>query len=116
VFKFILTLSALTLIILSLALWGIERQPAFLYQTLIFLFLTTIGLYRFLLKTKEERPDYFVQLFLLSLVIKLIASSVYLFILVQGLTEPATDVVLFMAVYIVFTALEIAFLYRRVDS
>jgi hypothetical protein len=115
VLKFILTLSAVTLAILFSALWGIERQPAFLYQTLIFLFLTTIGLFRFLLKTKEERPDYFVQLFLLTLVIKLIASSVYLFIMVQSLAQPASDVVFFMATYILFTALEIAFLYRRVD-
>jgi hypothetical protein len=115
VLKFILTLSAVTLIILSLALWGIEHPPTFVYQTLIFLFLTTIGLYRFLLKTKEERPDYFVQLFLLTLVIKLIASSVYLFIMVKSQAQPATDVVFFLAVYIVFTALEITFLYKRVD-
>jgi hypothetical protein len=115
VLKFILTLSAVTLAILSLALWGIEHQPSFLYQTLIFLFLTTIGLYRFLLKTKEDRPDFFVQLFLLTLVVKLIASSVYLFIMVQSQAEPASDIVFFMAVYIVFTALEIAFLYKRVD-
>jgi hypothetical protein len=115
VLKFIITLSAVTLLILSLALWGVEQQPTFLYQTLIFLFLTTIGLYRFLVKTKEERPDYFVQLFLLTLVIKLIASSVYLFIMVQSQAQPAPDVVFFMAVYIVFTGLEITFLYRRID-
>jgi hypothetical protein len=115
VLKFILTLSAVALIILCLTLWGIENRPPFLYQTLIFLFLTTIGLYRFLLKTKEERPDYFVQLYLLTLVVKLIASSVYLFIMAQSQAEPAIDVVFFMAVYIVFTGLEIAFLYKRVD-
>ena len=100
---------------MGFALWAMDSPPAFLYQTLIFLSLTTIGLYRFLLKTKEERPDYFVQLYLLTLVIKLIASSVYLFIVVQSQANPATDVVFFMAVYVVFTALEIAFLYKRVD-
>lgn len=113
--KFIITLSLATLLILSLALWGVEQQLTFLYQSLIFLFLTTIGLFRFLLKTKEERPEYFVQLFLLTLVIKLIAASVYLFIIVQSQAEPAPDVVFFLAVYIVYTGLEITFLYRRVD-
>lgn len=113
--KFILTLSAVTLAILVIALLGIERQPVFLYQTLIFLFITTAGLFRFLLKTKEEKPDFFVQLFLLTLVIKLIASSVYLFIIVKNVAQPASDIVFFMAIYTVFTALEIAFLYKRVD-
>ena len=114
--KFLITLSISALIILGLSLWGMEKQPDFLYQTLIFLFLATAGLYRFLLKTKQERPDYFVQLYLLTLVIKIIASSVYLFVMVVGQPEPARDVVFFMGVYFVFTALEIGFLYKRVNQ
>ena len=112
--KFILTLSLTAFVFLSLSLWAMETQPEHAYQTLIFLFLTTGGLYRFLLKTKQERPDYFVQLYLLTLVIKIIASSVYLFTMVIGHPDPARDVVFFIAVYFVFTALEIGFLYSRV--
>jgi hypothetical protein len=116
VLKFLITLSITAIGILVLSLWGMEKQPDFLYQTIIFLFLATAGLYRFLLKTKQERPDYFVQLYLLTLVVKIIASSAYLFVMVVGQPEPARDVVFFMAVYFVFTALEIAFLYRRVNE
>jgi hypothetical protein len=115
VLKFIITLSIVTLAILGLAVWGIQTPPEFLYQTLIFLFLTTIGLYRFLVKTKQERPDYFVQLFLLTLVVKLVASSAYLFVVAQSQADPAPDIVFFMGVYIVFTGLEIGFLYGRVN-
>lgn len=114
--KFLITLSCTALGILILSLLGMEKQPEFLYQTLIFLFLATAGLYRFLLKTKQERPDYFVQLYLLTLVVKIIASAAYLFVMVIGQPEPARDVVFFMAVYFVFTALEISFLYRRVNE
>jgi hypothetical protein len=116
VLKFLITLSITAIGILVLSLRGMEKQPDFLYQTIIFLFLATAGLYRFLLKTKQERPDYFVQLYLLTLVVKIIASSAYLFVMVVGQPEPARDVVFFMAVYFVFTALEIAFLYRRVNE
>ena len=114
--KFLITLSLTAFAILAMALWGMERQPDFLYQTLIFLFLATAGLFRFLLKTKQERPDYFVQLYLLSLVVKILASSAYLFVMVIGQPEPARDVVFFMGVYFVFTALEITFLYKKVNS
>jgi len=93
-----------------------ESPPTFFYQTLIFLFVTTGGLYRFLLKTKLERPDYFVQLYLLTMVVKLIAYSVYLFIMVRSQPQDvAKNIVFFMAVYFVFTALEIAFLYRHIN-
>jgi hypothetical protein len=116
VLKFLITLSVTALGILALSLFGMDRQLEFLYQTLVFLFLATAGLFRFLLKTKQERPDYFVQLYLLTLVIKIVASSVYLFVMVIGQPEPARDVVFFMGVYFVFTALEIGFLYKRVNE
>lgn len=114
--KFLITLSSTALGILALTLWGMENPPDYLFQTLVFLFVATAGLYRFLLKTKLERPDYFVQLYLLTLVIKIIASGVYLFVMVVGQPEPARDVVFFMAVYFVFTAIEIGFLYSRVNQ
>jgi hypothetical protein len=116
VVKFLATLSLTALAILTLSIWGIESQPDFLYHTLIFLFLATAGLYRFLLKTKQERPDYFVQLYLLTLVVKILGSAAYLFVMVYGHPDPARDVVFFMAVYFVFTALEITFLYQKVNS
>lgn len=114
--KFLITLSLTALGILAISIWGMEKQPEFLYQSLVFLFLATAGLYRFLFKMKQDRPDYFVQLYLLTLVVKIIASAAYLFVMVIGLADPARDVVFFMAVYFVFTALEIGFLYRKVTG
>jgi len=116
VLKFITALSIATFGVLALSFWGLEKQPEFLYQTLIFLFLATAGLYRFLIRTKQERPDYFVQLYLLTLVVKILSSSAYLFVIVIRQPDPALDVIFFMGVYFVFTALEITFLYKSVNS
>jgi len=114
--RFLIALSFTALVILGLGLWGMEILPTFFYQTLIFLFITTGGLYRFLLKTKRERPDYFIQLYLLTMVVKLIAYSAYLFIVVRSQPQDmARNIVFFMAVYFVFTAIEIGFLYRQIN-
>lgn len=114
--RFLLALSIAALAILGLSIWGIDAPLAYRYQTLIFLFLTTAGLFHFLLRTRQDRPDYFVQIYLLTMVVKILASAAYLFVIVIGQSEPAYDVVFFMGVYFVFTALEITFLYNKVNS
>jgi hypothetical protein len=117
VLKFLIILALTALLILTLGLWRMDPLPAFFYQTLTFLFLATAGLYRFLLKTKNERPDFFVILYLATLVMKLLAYGVYLFIIIRSMPgEAARDVVFFMGVYSIFTTLEIAFLYRKVNT
>lgn len=113
---FILTLLVTAIGIVAFTLTTSYPQPVFLYQTLIFLLLTTAGLYYYLVKTRQQRPDYFVQIYLLTMVVKMIASGIYLFVMVWGQPNPIPDVVLFMVVYFVFTALEIGFLYRKVNS
>jgi hypothetical protein len=114
--RFIVVLLVVASLIVGIVLISVSERPQFLYQTVVFLFLTTTGLYHYLLKTKQQRPDYFVQLYLLTMVVKMIASGTYLFVMVWGQPNPIPDVVLFMVVYFVFTALEIGFLYRKVNS
>lgn len=114
--RFLIALSFSALVILGLGLWGMEILPTFFYQTLIFLFITTGGLYRFLMKTKQDRPDYFVQLYLLTMALKLIGYGAYLFIVVRSQPQDvAGNIVFFMGVYFVFTAIEIGFLYQQIN-
>jgi hypothetical protein len=114
--KFLITLIVVTGVILAVGFWGLETLPTYFYRTLIFLFVSTAGLYRFLLKTKQERSDYFVQLYLLTLAIKLMAYGVYMFIVIRSQPDQAVpNAVFFMAVYFIFTAIEISFLYRQVN-
>jgi hypothetical protein len=114
--KFLLTLILVTALILAAGVWSYDVLPGYFYQSLIFLLLTTIGLFRFLLKTKQQRPDFFVQFYLGTLVVKLIAFGIYIFLMAQNQPgQMAANVVFFMAVYVIFTALEIGFLYRHVS-
>jgi hypothetical protein len=97
--------------------WAFESKPEYFYRTLIFLFVGTAGLFRFLLRTKQNRPDFFVQFYLATMVVKLIAYGAYLFVVVTAQTEKTVaDVAFFMAVYFIFTAIEIGFLYRQVNQ
>jgi hypothetical protein len=102
--------------ILVVGLWSVDILPGYFYQTLIFLFVSTAGLYRFLLRTKQQRPDFFVQFYLATMAVKLIAYGVYAFLMVRNQPEQATgNIVFFMIVYFLFTFIEIGFLYREVN-
>ena len=101
---------------LAVGVWGLESAPEYFYRTVVFLFICTAGLFRFLLRTKQQRPDFFVQFYLATMVVKLIAYGAYLFVVITSLTENAVaDVAVFMVVYFIFTAIEIGFLYRQVN-
>jgi len=114
--KFLITLTLTALFIGAIGFLGFETPPEYFFRTLIFLFVSTAGLYRFLLRTKQQRPDFFVQFYLATMVVKLIAYGAYLFVIVTSQTEKAVyDIVFFMAVYFIFTAIEIGFLYRHVN-
>jgi len=114
--KFLITLVLVAGLILATGLWGVEPLPGYFYQTLIFLFISTAGLYRFLLRTKQQRPDFFVQFYLATLVVKLIAYGTYVFLMVHAQPGQMTpNIVFFMTVYFLFTFIEIGFLYRQVS-
>lgn len=107
--------------IVSLALFAggyfaFETLPRFFYHTPIFLFLSTAGLYKFLLDAKQNKPDYFVPIYLSTLMMKLIAYGGYIFVMVKKQPEmKAENVVFFMSGYVIFTTLETVFLYRFVN-
>jgi hypothetical protein len=95
-------------------LW-IHGFPSFFYQTLIFLVFATTTIFAYLYNA--NRPDFFVQLYLLTMVVKFLAYGAYnLFMILEDKDGASLNVVFFMIIYIVFTALEIAFLYRRITN
>jgi hypothetical protein len=115
--RFSLTLAIVTVIILVAGLSGQWKLPSFFYQSLILLVTGTGGLFYFLLRTRDTRPDYFVQLYLLTIAVKLLAYGAFLGLVIWTDREGAAhNVVFFMVVYAVFTALEVGFLLRRVSK
>ncbi len=92
------------------------HQPSFYFQTLALLAIGTGGLYHFLLKVRSSNPDSFVQLYLATIALKLLAYGVYLGIVIWRDRPGAIEnVVFFMIAYIIFTALEVVFLWRKVN-
>ena len=116
--RFTLTLLLTAAALAGVVLLALEQQwmaalPSFFYQTLIFLLFSTILLYAYLYRA--EKPGFFVQLYLLTMVVKLAAYLAYnLFVVLEDRAGATLNVVFFLGVYVVFTTLEIAFLYRKI--
>jgi hypothetical protein len=118
--RFLLTVGALTLGLPALVHF-LRRQewiaavPSFLDETTwLVSFITTII---FIYLYRSGKGSYFTQLYLLSMAIKLMACLAYNLIMVMEDGPGSIENVLyFLAVYSLFTAVEIAFLYRRISG
>jgi len=114
--KFFITLTLVALAVISLGMLGLWPIPSFYYQSLFLLFVSTGGLYYYLLKIRETRPDYFVQLYLLTIAVKLVAYGTYLGIVAwKDKAEANLNILFFLCVYVLFTILEVGFLWRKVN-
>ena len=110
------------LILSALAIWGlswlaheqawIPKLPSFFYQTLIFLSFGTGLIFRYLYRI--NKPDTFVQFYLVMMVVKMLAFGAYAFFIVLEDRVGATyNIVFFLICYFIFTVLEIAFLFQK---
>jgi hypothetical protein len=84
------------------------------YVTLAFVVFATVLVYAYLIKMP---PAQFTPFYLLLSMVKLIGFLAYLVIVVIKLksSSPYADVVVFLVCYLLFTALEIGFLYRYIN-
>lgn len=86
--------------------------PVFYYKKEIILFIAFITTVIYGYARRFIGTPYFVHMFLLSLVVKLLASVIFLlFVVLPDTAHANASIILFMPVYMVFTALEIGFLY-----
>lgn len=92
---------------------GNVAWPSFFTETLILLIFSTALIFGYLYRS--DKPDFFVQLYLLSMVVKLVAYGAYMFVVILDDAPGAVaNVVFFMATYFIFTVAEIAFLHRKI--
>lgn len=117
--RFITALLAAGAVFVLTGAWMLSQQmlvglPSFFYQTLIFVGFSVAVLYAYLYKV--EKPNHFVQLYLLTMAVKLLAYGAYVVVIILQDREGAVEnVVFFMIAYFVFSALEIAFLYHKIS-
>jgi len=116
VLRFLIAIGIVVLVAV-LVVMVLPERPSFYFQTLALLAIGTGGLYHFLSKVRASNPDFFVQLYLATIALKLLAYGVYLGIVIWKDRPGAIEnVVFFMIAYIIFTALEVFFLWRKVNT
>jgi hypothetical protein len=89
--------------------------PTFFYQTLILVLFTTVVIFVYLYKA--NKPDFFVQLYLLTMMIKIMAYGAYVFFMIkEDVNNAFANVVFFLVSYLLFTILEVVFLYKKIST
>ena len=93
----------------------IARKPSFLLETTWLIAFATSLIFFYLYRW--GKPRLFVQLYLLSMVVKLLACFAYtLLMILQDRDGAVPNVIYFLAIYFLFTTLEIGFLYRKISN
>jgi len=118
-FKFIATLLSIAIFLILLVHFATHldwvSKPSFLYQTIIFITFATTVIFVYLFRM--AKPDFFVQLYLLTMGVKLLAYTAYAYFMITSDKQGAvTNVAFFLLCYVIFTAVEIAFLHRKISS
>jgi hypothetical protein len=119
VIRFIITLLLSACLIGAFVIYASEQgyfaRPSLYLVTLIFLTFSTALIFFYLYTA--EKPGFFVQLYLLTMAVKVLAYLAFCFVMIsKDKASAAGNVVFFMCTYFVFTALEIGFLYRKISS
>lgn len=100
---------------IALKLGWIITLPSFFYETTLLVVFTTGVIFIYLFKSNN--PSFFVQLYLLSMTVKLLAYLAYnLFMMIEDKPGGVINVLYFLFNYFVFTFLEIVFLYRKISD
>jgi hypothetical protein len=93
----------------------ISQVPSLFIPTTILLFIITAVICRYLNRFKTS--PLFTQFYLLSMVVKLLTALCYCVLVVLDSRDGAVaNVVYFLALYVVYTVIEIMFLYRLITT
>jgi hypothetical protein len=119
VLRFFLTILIAAAAVAAFVLIGVERgyfeQPTFFVKTLVFLTFSTALIFAYLYKA--DKPGFFLQLYLLTMVVKLLAYCTFCLVMILNDKSSAIgNAVFFMSTYFVFTVIEIAFLFKKING
>ena len=87
--------------------------PAMWIQVLVFLFVAMLIIGVNLLRIRKSQPQIFVQFYLLSIALKMLAGLAFIFFLIwDNPVQAAATAALFLIAYILFTVAEVVYLVR----
>lgn len=91
----------------------IAALPSFFYETLLLVVFGTGLIFVYLFKSNKS--TFFVQLYLLTTMVKILAYGAYSFVMIlEDRVGAVQNVIWFFTLYAAFTALEIFFLHRKI--
>ncbi|HRI78195.1 MAG TPA: hypothetical protein PLR06_01565 [Cyclobacteriaceae bacterium] len=116
--KFLIFLGILT-VLMGITVYAAHEfgnfpLPTFYRAILIYMFCTTIT--AFYILGRNLPPALFTQAYLISIVMKMITGGAFIFLII--FIDPAgarVNATLFIVSYLLFTALEVGFLYRNIN-
>lgn len=117
--RFSLVVFGISALAVVLAIAAVDNRwiaalPSFFYPTVILLAFSTILIFKYLYRLEGSQ---FTQFYLLLMMVKLVAYLAYnLVIVLQDRAGAVANVLAFLALYLLYTATEIAFLYRLVNQ
>jgi hypothetical protein len=120
--RFVLGVAALAILLWASAQWFamkglIDGVPSYWLEILLLLSISTIVIFYFLQKMKATEPLDFVKNFLLSVVLKILLSGVFVFVLIK--LDPAganANALFFMISYLFFTGYEVIVLTKKKNA
>ena len=91
----------------------IESVPSFSIEIVSVLALLTLALFYYLQKIQQSNPQKFIQLYLLSITVKMVVGCVLILVIIFMDKEGAiANALLFILSYFLFTGVEIFFLWK----
>ncbi len=107
----LLTLTLFVALYVAQSQKWIASFPSFALEILFFLASSTLIIFYILIRRNE--PESFTQSYLLSIALKILVYGTFIFILIFMDSSGATlNTAFFIASYILFTALEVTFLFK----
>jgi len=94
--------------------WNWWALPLFWKEIIFFVFFITVVIGYNLITIRRKQAQAFVQFYLLSITLKLVAGLAFVFFIIwKTPAEAKGSAALFIISYLVFTMLEVAFLVRK---
>jgi ABC-type multidrug transport system permease subunit len=91
--------------------------PSFRVEIIVFLSVSTLAFYFYLLKKIAHNPEDFIGAFLLTLVLRFLLFAGLMFVIILMNKPGATaNALFFMTTYVILTVVEVVFLYQKVTS
>jgi hypothetical protein len=96
---------------------GLVSRPSYSDEIILFLALAHLGLFGFVLRRLDARPEDFVKIYLGSTVLRILFFGLFIFLVLRmdPVSGPA-NALFFLLCYFLFTGLEVAALYPIVSK